>query len=310
MNKNTVLLISFLFLTLACNISAPAPTKTPPPASPTIVPAPIDTIAPTNIVPSPTSPPEPLGVFTLAVLVDTVAEPVTREQAQTLIDESSQILYGLTGFVYEMVDFQELNTGGSIKDMVKSYLSTSPAIIPNGIILFSYGDDNIAKLYGGYAIVYIGPEGFQNSFVAPGGIERDIYVGVIHFGHHYSQCGYGDSTIPISAVSIGGECRGQVEIACTEKFGYQMCSDTVNNLYASTPTYYSSSVFVHEIMHPFGQLLNKDHYGTQECTAMMKSGISQRHYKDEVISLDLTEFQQYTGMCPYVFDNFVNSYKP
>jgi len=312
MNKKTLLLISTLFLTLACNAGASPQTETPPPASPTIATASIKISTPTETIPSqtPTSTPKPLGVFTLSVLVDTTSEPVTREQAQTLVNESSRILYGLTGFVFEMVDFQEINTGASTKDMVQSYLNTSPAIIPNGIILFSFGDNGDAKRYGGYAYTYLGPDGFRNPFIAPGAIQRDLYVGVIHFRHRYAQCGYGDSNTPISDVSIGGECRGQAQVACVGKYDYTICSDTVNHLYASTPTYFSSSTFVHEIMHPFGELLNKDHYGTAECTDMMQSGRSARRYKRDIFDRSLAEFQYYTGMCPYVFDNFVNSYKP
>lgn len=312
MNKKLFPLFSILLLTLACNIGVPSPTEIPLLSSATIVPAPIETLPPTKIIPSPTSTPAPLGVFTLAVLVDTTSEPVTREQAQILVDESAQILYRLTGFVFEMVDFQEINVGGPTKGMVQSYLDTSPAMIPNGIILFSFGDNGDAKRYGGYAYTYLGPETFHNSFVAPDDIARDIYIGVVHFGHGYAKCGYGDSDTPISDVSIGGECRGQIEIACVEKYDYQMCTDTVDHLYASTPTYFSSSVFVHEIMHPFGDLLNKDHYGTAECTAMMEKLKSKRPYKNEIFDreLKLKESQSYTGMCPYVFDNFINSYKP
>lgn len=209
-----------------------------------------------------------------------------------------------------MLDFQEINTGGGTRDMVQSYLNSSPATIPNGIILFSFGDNGDAKQYGGYAYAYIGPDGFRNQFVAKGAIERDLYIGVVHFGHRYAQCGYGDADFPISEISIGGECRGQGEIVCIEKFDYQICSDTVDHLYASTPTYFSSSTFVHEIMHPFGELLNKDHYGTVECTEMMQLRISDRPYKNDVFDPSLREFQHYTGICPYVFDNFVNSYSP
>jgi hypothetical protein len=312
MNKKTIFLILVVFLSIACNIGVPSPTQVavPEPSTQTIVSAPLEIATSTRVIPASTSTPEPLGVFTLAVLVDTTSEPVTREQAQTLVNESSQILHGLTGFVFKMVDFQEIDTGGASRDMVQSYLSVPPAIIPNGIILFSFGDNGDAKRYGGYAYTYIGPEGFRNQFVAPGAIERDLYVGVIHFGHRYAQCGYGDSETPISDVSIGGECRGQTDIACAQKYDYQICSDTVEHLYSSTPTYFSSSTFVHEIMHPFGKLLNKDHYGTAECADVMQSGISNRPYHDDPFDRTLGEFQSYAGICPYVFDSFVNSHTP
>lgn len=121
-------------MTLACNLGVPVPTEILSPASPTIVPAPIDIITPTNIIPAPTS--NPLGVFTLSILVDVSSEPVTREQAETIVDESSQILYDLTGFVFDMVDFQEVIGGGSVESMIQNYLNSPPAVIPNGIIIF------------------------------------------------------------------------------------------------------------------------------------------------------------------------------
>jgi hypothetical protein len=312
MNKKTILLSLILSLGLACNIGIPSPTQLPVVAEPSLAVSvpPTEIVTSTKAAPSQTSTPQPLGVFTLSVLVDTTSESVTREQAGILVNESSQILHELTGFVFEMIDFQEINTGGSTRDMVQSYLDASPAVIPNGIILFSFGDNGDAKRYGGYAYTHPGPDEFRNQFVAPGAIARDLYVGVVHFGHRYAQCGYGDSSTPIGSVSVNGECRGQAEIACVEKYEYQICSDTVDHLYASTPTYFSSSVFVHEIMHSFGTLLDRDHYGTAECTEVMKSGVSDRSYKNDIFDRSLKEFQYYTGMCPYVFDNFIKSHVP
>ena len=135
-----------------------------------------------------------------------------------------------------------------------------------------------------------------------------MYIGISHFGHRFAQCGYGDSETPVSNISIGGECRGVEGTACVEKHGYQMCTTAVDDLTASTPTYFTSQVFVHEVMHPFGKNGAQDHYFTKECTEIMLSGVSKQKYTStEFIS---AESQYYTNMCPYVFDNFVNSYKP
>ncbi|SRR5258706_73258 len=250
----------------------------------------------------------PIGVFTLAVLVDLNSEPVRREQAQVVVGEASQIFYRLTKFTLEMVDFREVSGAVKMDDILQKYLSDPAAVRSDGIIIFSYGDDETAKLYGGYAFAYPGPGGFKSRFVSSYANPNSIYVSVIHFGHRYAACGYGGSETPVSSVSIDGECRGQPGIACTEKYGYQMCSLAVNDLAASTPTYFTSSSFVHEIMHPFGKLGIKDHYWTAECTEIMKSGLSKRPYND--VFFDSAESEQYVNMCPYVFDNFVNSYRP
>jgi hypothetical protein len=298
--------LKIIFLISACNVPVSESVTTVPQSIPTLqtVPQPTNTFTPS---PEPTATNAPAGIFKLVVLVDTSAEPVTREQAQIIIDESSQILYRLTNFVFEMVDFREVQ-GGDMRAIADAYLSDPMHVASNGIIIFSYGDDDTAKLYGGYAFTRPGPTGFINQFVAPNSLPNVMYVGVSHFGHRYSQCGYGDSETPISNVSIGGECRGVEGVACVEKFGYQMCSTAVDNLTASTPTYFTSQVFVHEIMHPFGKSTVKDHYFTAECTEIMASGISTRKYtSSEFIS---AESQFYTNMCPYVFDNFINSYNP
>lgn len=295
--------ILVLVMALACRIEYTAPTQTPPLSQPT------PDSPPTGIIsPLATIMPDAERTFTLSVLVDLTSEPVTREQAQTIVDESSEILFGLTSFKMAMIDFREVSSSGTSHAIVQEYLESAPTVIPDGVILFSFGDDGMAKTYGGYSFTSPGPAGYVNHFVSPYAHENDIYVGVIHFSHRFGRCGYGDSETKISAVSIDGECRNQPGTACVEKFGYSICSNCVDDLYASTPTYMASSSFVHEIMHPFGPNGVQDHYGTPECMAAMKSGISTRPYNAD--SFDLEESGVYTAMCPFVFDNFVNSYRP
>jgi hypothetical protein len=247
------------------------------------------------------------GVFTVAVLVDLDSEAVTETQAQAIVDEASAILFRLTGFVLEMVDFREVRNAAGTSAMVGDYINSSPAVIPNGILLFSFGDDNAAKTYGGYSFSYVVPD-HANAFQAPDAPAGSVYVNVVHYGHRFARCGYGDSDTPVSDVSIDGECFNQPGTACLEKDGYQMCSTAVDHLYASTPTYMASSTLVHEIMHPFGPNGNLDHYHTDECTSRMASGTSQRPYHPE--PFDRVESDSYVNMCPFVFDIFVNSYQP
>jgi hypothetical protein len=246
-----------------------------------------------------------LGVFTLAVLVDLDSEPVSREQAQVVVNEASQILKGLTGFTLEMIDFREVSNAANTNSIIADYINSNPIVIPNGFVIFSYGDDDFAKSRGGYAIAYTVP-GFRNTFVSPQIAPGTLIGAVLHYSHRYAKCGYGDSDTMISSVSIDGECRNQAGIACVEKFDYLMCINAVNNLYASTRTYMTSSSLVHEIMHSFGLYGNQDHSSTTECNAEMAKGTSQRPYS----SGDLDSSQFYCGMCPYIYDIFVNSYQP
>lgn len=268
---------------------------------------PLSATQPPTVPPTATQPPI-RGVFSVAVLVDLDSEPVTQTQAQTVVDEASTILFTLTGVTFEMVDFREMHNLSGMDGIVAEYINGNPATIPDGILLFSFGDGNTASIYGGYSITYTVPDSFQNAFPSQYAPAGSIYVGVMHFNHRFARCGYGDSDTPVSDVSIDGECRNQPGTSCVQKYGYQICSTSVDDLYASTPTYFLSASFVHEMMHPFGPSGNLDHYWTDECTATMTTGVSQRPYNS--VTFDRHEGDLYVNMCPYVFDNFVYSYQP
>jgi hypothetical protein len=301
-------LILLILILTSCNMPGASPATEPAVVAPVLTETPADSAA-LQPVDRSTATPSPIpysGVFTLSVLADTSSEPVTRDQAQTLVNEASGILAGLTNFAFEMVDFREYS--GSVDSILQSYFSDPGYVRSDGIIIFSYGDNGFARDLGGYAFPAPGPAGFVSRFKSPYAPENSVYVGVIHFSHRFGECGYGGGETPISVVSVGGECRNQPGTACVEKFGYQMCGNLVNELYASTPTYMASSTFVHEIMHPFGEFGNFDHYFTAECTERMASGISSRPYQSAYF--DSAEADFYVNMCPYVFDVFVNSYLP
>jgi hypothetical protein len=82
----------------------------------------------------------------------------------------------------------------------------------------------------------------------------------------------------------------------------------VDSVYASTPTYATAAEIVHQLMHAFGPSGDAHHYGTPGCTEQMSSGISSRPY--EFVSRQSKEADSYLGLCPFVYDNFVESYQP
>jgi hypothetical protein len=243
------------------------------------------------------------------VIVDLDSEPVTYEEAQELVAQASAILGELTGFSYTMVDFVESASPGTVSDLAATYIQDHAGSLPNGIIIFSYGDGDSARTYGGYAFTLPGPPGFQNAFNSPVVGNNQVYISVQHWSHRYAACGYGGSDVetPVQDTSFGGECRNQDGVPCVEMYGYSMCSDAVDDLYASSRTYFGSSVIIHETMHSFGFEGNYDHYGTEQCDTTMASGTSGRPYAE---GFDHAEFQYYNGMCPHVYDNFVSSYQP
>lgn len=309
MRGNSACLLAFAFLLTACapTISEPTPTLEIAPMLTAIVSdtpkletlvVPTETAVSTATLQAITL--EPAVKFRLSVIVDTTSEPVTQEQAELVVAEASQILVKRTQYGIEFVDFVEDASGASVDTMVKNYLA-SAAETPNGIVVFTFGDNDQAKLYGGYARQILGPSGFQNEFVSSWIGDNQVYVAVVHYSHKYAACGYAGSDTIQSAVSSNGECRGEDGIACVMNYGYQMCENALNHLYASTQNYFAAVTIVHEIMHGFSNRANDDHYATASCKTVMNW---------EPTHFDFNEGQRYASMCPYVFDLFIESYQP
>jgi hypothetical protein len=246
---------------------------------------------------------EPSGVFTVAILVDITSEPVEREKAQAILRESSQILQERTGFVFELIDFHEMEPGGTMKEMAIAYLETIASETPDGLVIYSFGDYGWAQDYGGYSGWVNGPVGYHNEFVSPLVGDGYVYLAIMHWGHHFGICGYGDGEEVISDVSIGGECRGNPGIPCVEKYDYSMCSAQVDDLYASTPTFFQSAGIVHEFLHAFGLGTSDDHYGTPSCKEIMG-------WTNENWTFVNAESQYYLNQCPHLFDIFAAGYQP
>ncbi|MGH8247211.1 MAG: hypothetical protein ACREUU_12370, partial [Gammaproteobacteria bacterium] len=162
--------VSFLIawiLVSGCNLPGsvtptPSPLITFPPATDVAV----ETETPAN-VPATETPagPAPIANFKAAVIVDTLSEPVTLEEAQSLMADANSIFLALTGFGFEMVDFVEDGAGGTTTDMANRYIQSYASVFPHGVIIFSYGDSGDAKLFGGYGYAVPGAAGFHNTFV-------------------------------------------------------------------------------------------------------------------------------------------------
>ena len=239
--------------------------------------------------------------FKVAVIVDTLSEPVTREQAQGVMDEADKLIKPFVQVGLEMVDFVQDGGGGTTREMASRYLASHPAAQMNGILIFSFGDGGRAKLTDGYSDALPAPAGTRNTFISPAGSPDQIYIAVVHFGSRYMACGYGDTDTIHSATAIGGECRNKPGTACVQNNGYSMCANAVASLYASTPTHYVSSTVIHMFLHSFSPGGDKDNYATPECNARM--GYPAGFF-------DLQESQYYNGICPFVYENFAAAYHP
>ncbi len=306
------LLISFTLLP-ACSLPAAAVTQPPNvsliPTDTQEPPSPTDTIGFTPTASLEPTAQAPIGIFTWAVIVDLDSEPVSRSQAEELVNQASLIMMELTGFAFQMVDFMEAASPDQVRDLAVDYIATHADNLPNGIIIFSFGDNDDARLYGGYGFAMPGPAGFRNAFNSPVVGNGQVYISIQHWSHRYAACGYGGSDVetPVRDTSFNGECRGVDGVACVQNLGYSMCSDAVDNLYASSLTYFASSTIIHELLHPFGFEGVYDHFSTQQCRDRMASGASTRPFS---LEFSLFEAQYYNGTCPDIYDNFVNSYQP
>ena len=240
-------------------------------------------------------------IFKVAVITDTLSEPVRREQAQVILEESTKLIQPFVPVRLEMVDFIEDGSGGTTRDIAGRYLSSPQSAGQNGILIFSFGDGGQAKLQDGFGFTLPGPAGYRNAFVSSSSVADQIYVAVVPYGLKYMPCGYGGSNALQSTTALDGECRNQTGTACVQQNGYSMCSNAVGNLYMSTPGHFVSSMIIHAFLHLFSPGGDKDNYATPECNARM--GYPNGFF-------DLQESQYYNGICPFVYNDFLASYKP
>ena len=279
--------------------AAPVPTASP--ATRTAFVETATAIAPTTETVTVEATAPPLS-FAISILVDLDSQSVPAEGLAIALEEASTLLLERTGFVFTLLEVVEGRPTDSIGPWVSDYLAGKAPPIPNGVVVFSYGEHDFARSRGGYSFNIPAPAGFVNAFVSPVAGGRSVYVAVLHWGHRFGACGYDESGNLVSEVAIDGQCRNQPGTTCTTHNGYSMCSNVVDDPYASTPTYFVAANFVHEFLHPFGLYLNYDHYGTAECREVMGWG-SEWVFSD-------AEASYWLNMCPYVYDNFRASYRP
>ncbi|MGD8822819.1 MAG: hypothetical protein PVG63_06935 [Anaerolineales bacterium] len=263
-----------------------------------------NTPRPIVLAPTHTFQPGPLATFRLAVIIDLSSEAVTYEEALAVIQEADDIFHRLTSLHLEMIDFVEMTplVDENRDQLADRYLASGLTQAPNGIVVFSFGHGDAAKLYGGYSYTAHLPAGFRNPFVIAGD-DTIVSISMVHYSHHYATCGYDleNRENLVSSVSIDGECFNVPGTPCVTRYGYSMCSTAVDDLYASTATYFTASSIIHEIAHPYGDYGVDDHYGTTQC---------QENMGWDTPGDDIDEAQSYNGMCPYVYDNIRESYAP
>ncbi len=246
------------------------------------------------------TPPPP--AFKIAVIVDAATDPISREEAEMVIADVEPRFLELTGFRLETIEFVEDSRGGSMERIATSYMEQA-AEIPNGILLFSVGDDERAVINRAYSLRVPGPEDYRNPFISPipGVGDSHVYIAVVQFNYLYAACGYEGTELVQSPFSSGDECRGVEGERCAEWEGLQVCPVALPFLEGKTRIDMAAEPVVHEFMHPFGLGGADAHYGTEACNLAMGQ---EPNYFDEAEGIF------YNGMCPNVYDAFKNSYNP
>jgi hypothetical protein len=108
-----------------------------------------------------------------------------------------------------------------------------------GILVFSVGDDDRAKINRAYAQQNAAPGGFKNAFVSSYLGDGYMYFAVLHFNYHYAACGYDDADTIQSQLSINDERGAVADQACAEWNGMQVVPGFIPNSLAVIPQIWS-----------------------------------------------------------------------
>ncbi|WP_374687252.1 hypothetical protein [Promineifilum sp.] len=244
--------------------------------------------------------PTPPIYFKVAVIVDMTTDPVTREQAEDVLAVANQKFIDLTGFGLQLHDFVEDHSGGSIASLVENHMEHT-SDLPNGILVFSVGDEDRARIHRAYAQQIPAPKDFKNAFISPYLGDGYMYVAILQFNYRYAACGYAGTGIIQSHLSSPGECPGADGQACAGWHGMQVCPAALEFLEGHTPIDMAAGTIPHEFMHSFSDKGPDDHYSSEACRAAM--GWEPSHYVFE-------EAEYYSDFCPFVYDVFGDSYRP
>lgn len=196
--------------------------------------------------------------------------------------------------------------------LTQVYKDTAVNQIPEYVILLR--KDTLSSTVGGYidggSIGTNINSSFRNRYPSPKWTGHRIYTGILNWDHMFGACGY-DRSDPknpkyVSNTAINGECQNNTGVSCVmnQSLRYYQCNQEnfLQSFYAQHKLNFMAASAVHELMHPFGSKISisEDHFGAG-C-------------RNKVEGIDYNDFfstgQQYTDICPDLFDIFVNKYTP
>jgi hypothetical protein len=234
------------------------------------------------------------NTFIIDVVVDLESFNPSEEEINEVMEVAKFKFQQLTNLKLELRNIHYLdslreegsNTNNPKKMFQYKEILKDKAI--NGVIVLT--KEFNTEVQGGFSVAYDFPD-YCNGFKSKYGQNR-IYYAYMNWEHKYSICGYKDGQ-HISDVSIGGECTNQPGTPCVFNGDYYICENAQEDFY-SNQINFMGSLFVHELMHPFGESGKYDHYGVNNCP--------------EVSETNSEDAQYYCGLCPNVYENFKNSF--
>jgi hypothetical protein len=237
--------------------------------------------------------------FYIDILVDLDSFNPSEKEIKEVMEVAKFKFKQLTGYNLELREISYSTEVGGKEDypngyknypQYKHFLDDHEGL--NGVIVLT--KELNTEVAGGFSTSYQYLS-YCNKFATPTTSDRvnndRIHFAYIDWEHKYGACGY-ENGEHVSDVSINGECRNQPGTACLFNGDYYICENSQENFY-SNQNNFIGSLFVHELMHPFGNGPNYDHYSPNNCP--------------EVNESNLEDSQYYCGLCPNVYDHFKNS---
>ena len=229
--------------------------------------------------------------FRLAVL-DASGSPRPADTAESVLALATDLLFERTGARLRIVDRRNVPPD-SATNVTRGYLDGWTGEQPDGVLIWSM--EELATTHGGFSTTLARPAPFLNRYPGAGGAGR-VHIAAVHFDHMYARCGYDTRGVDrISDRSANGECRNTSGLLCANNGRYWQCPNTLSERYAQ-PFMFTASSVVHELIHPYGQAGNDDHYATPTCRG--RTGMSAQAALDNQLS------QWHCVMCPDLFLRF------
>jgi len=205
--------------------------------------------------------------------------------------------------------------------LLDELLHKDKGLFPEYIVVF-YNEEGTAHIQGGYQGLYLinwldplqgsfyEPESEQtycNEFAVPDSAYSIPYA-VTDYGHKFAACGYDEDNTTI--ISDMGKCKGE-ETSCIWKNGYQMCSNSQDDFYAQGKYNFLASIIFHELMHSYANdPIEIEHWGVL-CAEKLGWDIqnySLEEFSDAWVNSPFASLgEEYGGMCPYIWQQFVKS---